>query len=231
MMHIKEKAKKILNQKNIMILISMAILVILMISATIAWFVLSRSTSVGGIGSKISEWDFIVSKESGGSPIGKDETLDFNVDSFLNVTTGKMAPGTTGTIDLYVRTTTDVVTGYQLYVDKTELSMLIDQEHDYSDILKKHLIFYTDNTYTTEITDNQPLTGTLKKNQEKKVTIYWKWPYEGDEIMPNTIVDSKEIEAFLKQYDEEDNLISQYRNYISGDIKITAYGVQAESQP
>lgn len=228
MMHIKEKAKKILNQKNIMILISLTILVILMISATIAWFVLSRTVSVEEIGNKISEWDFVVSKQSGGNPIGQNETLDFNVDSFLNVSQGKMAPGTTGTIEFYVRTTTDVVTAYRVYVDKTELSMLVDDEHDYSDILKKHLIFYTDNTYTTEITDDKPLIGTLTKNQEKKVVVYWKWPYEGDEIMPDTLVDSEEIEAFLKQYDEEDCLISKYRSYISGNIKITAYGVQAE---
>lgn len=228
MMHLKEKAKKIINQKHVMMLISMAILVIMLISATIAWFVLSRTASVESFGGKISEWDFLISKRSGGSPIRPNETLDFKVDDFLNVKKGKMAPGTTGTIEFYVKTTTDVVTAYRVYVDKSELSMIVDDKHDYSDILKKHIVFYTDDTYQTEISEEHPFTGTLKQNEEKKIVLYWKWPYEGSEIMPDTIVDDEEIEAYLKEYDEEDGLISKYRNYISGNIGIIAYGVQEE---
>ncbi len=228
MMHLKEKVKKIFNQKHVMMLISMAILVIMLISATIAWFVLSRTASVNSFGGKISEWDFLISKTSGGSPIRPNETLDFKVDDVLNVKKGKMAPGTTGTIEFYIKTTTDVVTAYRVYVDKSKLSMKVDDKHDYSDILKKHIVFYTDDTYQTEISEKEPFTGTLKQNEEKKIVLYWKWPYDGSEIMPDTIVDEKEIKEYLKQYDEEDNLISEKRNYISGNIGITAYGVQEE---
>lgn len=49
--------------------------------------------------------------------------------------------------------------------------------------------------------------------------------------MPDTITAPEDIKTFLKNYDDEDCLISKYRDSISGNIvlNINAYGKEPET--
>lgn len=215
------------RKKKILIILTMLITVMLGITA-FAWFVMNSSVGADGLDSKIASWDFIISLTPGGAPIGDNEKVEINVDSFLNVKEGKMAPGTTGTITLYARTSSDTIASALVYLDVSSLMMKDNADNDISDILKKHLVFYGDSSFTNIVDMDNPVSFDVEKDVEKTITIYWKWPYEGDEIMPDNITDDDEIAAFLRQYDEEDCLISEYRNNITGNIEVSVVAVNKQ---
>lgn len=220
------RRNKIQKAKNTTMLgISFMVVLVLLVAVTVTWFVFSLQTGIRGNSLKVSEWDFIVSKTEGGEPINDGDHIDLLVDDFTNVTTGMMASGTTGKIKLYVRTTSDVVTSCSFALDKSGLTLKVDDTTDYSEILQKHLCFYKDAEMTQEISMENAYTFDLQKGEEKEVNIYWKWPYEGDEIMPDTITDETEKKTFLKQYDDEDCLISEHREKISGNIALNISGI------
>lgn len=227
-----KKKKRIFEkfQKSSMLMISVAIAVILLVAVTVTWFTLGMQVKVEGIGGKVSEWDFIVSLTPDGPQIGENDRISFEVDDFTNVTQGKMAPGTTGTITFYVRTTSDVVAGCQIYLDKSGLTMKVDEDNDYSEILRNHLKFYADAAYTEEIDMTVPMDVEVAIGESKEIVIYWKWPYEGDEIMPEDITEPEAVAQFMKNYDDEDCLISRYRDNIAGNITLSLSAVSKEPE-
>lgn len=232
-----KKVKEKINSKNLMILISAVVMLILLISATVAWFVLSRDAKINLFNNKISEWDFIVSDTSGGEPISDSSVLNFNIDEFVNVKNKAMAPGTYGSFDLYIRTSTDVVTEYTLFLDNTGLRLEVysddaqnDEEkeaekEENSSMLRKHIRFYQDEQHTKELNMTEPLKGQLQANTEEKVTIYWYWLYDGsDEISDDMTQEEKE--EFLRKWDLEDNFISDNKDKLSGTVNISVFASQ-----
>ena len=226
------------KKKAIMILIPVLILVVVPVSVA-AWYILSRNAGVNMFGGKMSKWDLIVSDTPGGDPIEEGEFLKINVDEFTNVTSGVMAPGTYGTIDLYIRTTSDVVSEYAIYVDKTKLrldaydstatgSEIQEQKDANSKMLQKHIKFYTDSTFTKEVDMDTPLVGSIELGKEAKATIYWYWVYDGSDDVPSNITNDADIQDFLYQWDLDDCFISDNQDKLSGNLEVYVSAYQQE---
>ena len=239
----KEKRKlnifKVVNKKNVMSSVSAVTLLILIITASVAWYVLQRSATIREIGSKISEWDFIVSTESMGRPLETDEAIDILANSIKanEIGTGKLAPGSYGSIKLYVRTSADVASDYYLTIDKANLKINVDDVQDalytteeLTQILHSHIKFYADDAYTQEVNLTQAITGELALGQEEEVEIFWVWHYDGSFLCNETMTD-EEKKQIMNQYDEEDVVISDYKEYIEGSIRIAVAGTQLQPQP
>lgn len=227
-LNLRNKIQKIKN--STMLGISVMVVLVLLVAVTVTWFVFNLQTNIKGNSLQVSDWDFIVSKTTGGPRINDGDTIDLLVDDFTNVTTGVMAPGTTGSIKLFVKTTSDVVTSCNITLDKSQLTLKVDDSNDYSEILQNHICFYKDAQMTQKISMEDAYTFDLTKGEEKEVNIYWKWPYEGDEIMPDTITDEADQKAFLRKYDDEDCIISKYRNKIDGSIELQISGTSKKPE-
>ena len=156
-------------QNSTLISVSVLLVLILLIAVTVTWFLFNVQTGTNGLSMKVSEWDFIVSKTSGGEPIGEGDTIDLNVDTFSNVNDEKIAPGTTGSITLYIRTATDVISNCIVRLDKSKLTLKVDNNNDYSDILSGHFYFYSDEAMTKEVSMDAPIIIDLVKGVEKEV--------------------------------------------------------------
>ena len=232
------KINKIPGKKYVLIFTMPVILLILLISATGAWFVLSRNARVDLFDGKISEWDLVVSDTPGGPPITDGQNIKLNYTDFTNVSKGVMAPGTYGTINLYIRTSTNVVTDYAVYIDRTGLKLdaysgtsltpeeIERQKEANSRMLQEHFRFYLDSDFTREVNMSEPITGTLAPGHEDKITIYWYWLYDGENNIPEDLADEEEIEAFLRQWDLYDCFISDHSDRLSGDIEIHVTATQ-----
>lgn len=234
------KIKKVFNSKNTMIIIAPIIMLILLITATGAWFVLSRNAGVDLFSGKVSQWDLVVSDTPGGEPISDGDTLEISFAEFTNVTSKVMAPGTYGTVDFYIRTTTDATTDYSVYIDKSGLmlnaysddadtSAKIQEEiAANSEMLQNHIRFYMDEDLTREVNMTEPFTGSIAPNSEDKVTIYWYWLYDGTDNVPSELTDEADIQQFLTQWDMDDCFISDNQDKLVGNIEIHVAASQQE---
>ena len=244
----KENIKVFFN-KNSKIIISIVVLLIMLVAATVAWYVLNATSRIEEFSGKISEWDFIVSDTPGGRQITENDVVLVKMNKFTNVKEGRMAPGTFGYSTLYIRAT-DIVTGYAITLDSSTLTFKIPVEgndlsnenidlpqittsesgayYDFTYLLDKHFRFYEDAECVQEIKMNEPAMGELTPNVEKAVNIYWKWLYDGSDSIPEDITDVNLKKEFLLKWDYEDNFISKYKQYIDGSIKIVAVGTQSE---
>ncbi len=232
------KIRKIFNSKSAMVIITPVIMLILLFAATGAWYVLSRDTAVEVFNGKMSQWDFIISATPGGEPIREGENLQINIKNFVNVTDEVLAPGTYGTFEFYIRTTTDVTTDYQVYIDKSGLRLDvasdnavtpddIQAEKDANSLmLQKHFKFYADKEMTQEIDRVTPMRGSIPPNSEVKATVYWCWLYDGSDCVPENITDELEIQEFLRNWDLEDCFISDNRDFVSGMVDISVSATQ-----
>ncbi len=214
---------KVFNKKKAIMIIIPVLIIVLIPVIVGAWYILSKNAGVNMFGGKMSQWDLIVSDTPGGDPISEDDLLKINVDEFTNVTSGVMAPGTYGTIDLYIRTTSDVVSEYAIYVDKTGLKL-----DDKSQMLQNHIKFYMDNSFTQEVDMNTPLVGSIDKGKEVKATIYWYWVYDGTNDIPANLTSEAEIQEFLRQWDLDDCYISDNQDKLSGGLEIYVSAYQQE---
>ena len=227
--------KKLHRKKHVMSFVAAIALVILIITASVAWFVLQRSGIIDGFGTKVSEWDFIVSLESQGEPLQYDQSIDILANSIKTneIGQGKLAPGSKGSIDLYIRNASDVATNYVLTIDNAKLRIEVDKS-DYTSeeltaILHSHLKFYADESYSKEVSIDSPIEGDLVIGKEEKVTIYWVWHYDGSFLCNEEMSDS-EKKQIINKYDEEDVIISEHRENIKGSIRIAVSGMQKEPQ-
>lgn len=221
-----------------MAIITPVIMLILLFAATGAWYVLSRDTAVEVFNGTMSQWDFVISATPGGEPIEEGEVLQMNFTEFANVTSGVLAPGTYGTFEFYIRTTTDVATDYLVYIDKSGLRLdvasanavtpeQIQAEKDANSImLQKHFKFYADKDMTQEIDTVNPMSGTVPPNSEVKATVYWCWLFDGSDSVPEGIANETEIKSFLYQWDLEDCFISDNREFASGQVGISVAATQ-----
>lgn len=225
------------KKKHVMSAVSAIALLILLISASVAWFALQRSGIIEGIGTKVSEWDFIVSLESMGEPLEYDQSIDILANSIKTneIGKGKLAPGSYGSIDLYIRNSSEVASDYLLTIDKTKLRIDFgDDRTQYSaseltKYLHTHIKFYADKEYTKEVSVDNPIEGELVLGEEQKVTIYWVWHYDGEFLCTDEMTEEEKSKVMTK-YDEEDVIISENRQYIIGSIRIAVSGTQKEPQ-
>lgn len=232
------KIRKIFNSKSAMIIITPVIMLILLFAATGAWYVLSRDTAVEVFNGTISKWDFVISATPGGEPIAEDEVLNIDFMEFTNVTSDTLAPGTYGTFEFYIRTTTGVTTDYQVFIDKSDLRLdvassnavtpeNIQAEKDANSLmLQKHFKFYADKEMTQEIDMINPMRGTVPPNSEVKATVYWCWLYDGSNSVPEGITDEAQIREFLLEWDLEDCFISENREFASGHVGVSVTATQ-----
>ena len=232
------KIRKIFNSKSAMTIITPVIMLILLFAATGAWYVLSRDTAVEVFNGKMSQWDFVISATPGGEPIAEDEKLQIDFMKFTNVSTDVLAPGTYGSFEFYIRTTTDVTTDYLVYIDKSNLRLdvasdnavtpeEIQAEKDANSLmLQKHFKFYADKEMTQEINSVTPMSGSIPPNSEVKATVYWCWLYDGSDCIPDSITDEAKKQEFLYAWDLEDCFISDNRVFASGMVGISVAAAQ-----
>ncbi len=215
--------KKIFNKKNSIAILITAIVITLIPVGVGAWYILSRNAGVNMFGAKISQWDLIISDTPGGKPLKDGDSIDIKVSDFVNVTSGVMAPGTYGTIDLYVRTTSDTVSEFAIYIDESQLKLGDDYE-----IIQKHFKFYTDETFTKEVNMKEPLVGSISPNKEVKATVYWYWAYDGSDDIPTNLTTQAEIDKFLYEWDLEDCFISDNQDKLGGNLHVYVSAYQQE---
>ncbi len=126
------------------------------------------TASVSGNGSvTVAKWDF--ANENAFGDEGKSFTV--NLDGTYHASTlvaGKIAPGTQGSFDVAL-TNADSEVG-------VDFSVTVGTVTDKPTNLK----FYTDNTYSTELTASDPITGQIAAQDGTGVTlkVYWQWVYE-----------------------------------------------------
>lgn len=114
--------KQKVNMKSIKSIISVVVSLMMLIAATIAWFVLQSRASIDGLDAGAAKEEFVVSKEKNGTQIEVgDDSLSFTMDDFVNVADQKMAPGTSGKFDLWVRTSSNAVTKFIIRLDNSEM--------------------------------------------------------------------------------------------------------------
>ena len=97
-------------------------------------------------------------------------------------------------------------------------------------MLQNHIRFYQDAEHTIELSMTSPIKGELKANEEVKVSIYWYWLYDGNEAIPEDLTDEDEIQSFLKQWDLDDNFISNNSDKLSGAIDVSVFASQQKPQ-
>ena len=209
-----------MKKKLIVILIALVAMIPVTVSA---WYVLSRNAGVNMFGGKISQWDLIVSDTPGGKPIGDGELVNLNFKEYSNINANVMAPGTSGTIDLYIRTNSDVFSQYAIYLDESQLCLGDDFE-----IIQKHFKFYMDEALTKEINLENPMIGEVAPNKEVKATIYWCWVYDGSDDIPKNLTKQEDIAEFLLEWDKEDCYISDNRELLGGELQIYVNAYQQE---
>lgn len=128
------------------------------------------TTAVTGTGTaSVAAWSFKVNNQSTATITGIALT-----DTTLNskVTSGKVAPGTDGQL--------------QVSLDATGSDVAIDWTVEISNVANKptNLKFYSDNTFNTPLTETSgkyTVSGTIALNAvgtAVTVPIYWKWAYE-----------------------------------------------------
>lgn len=136
------------------------------------------TTTVAGTGSAIvAKWAPSFKGKTGGASGTFNDSVDVELkDTTLGnkVTDGKIAPGTDGSFSIQISPgATDVMFKYSI-----TLSNFTNQP--------KNLKFYSDSTFTTELTEKSAGSGIyeLYKDEEMALngadvtkTIYWQWPY------------------------------------------------------
>ena len=156
------------KKKNVLIVV-----LFLLLAVTIGFSAYTYSKYVSELNDKsgsavVAKWDFVNDNQN--------TTLvplmaTYNAATLVN---GKIAPGTEGSFSItLVNTNTDVGVNYSIKIGTIQNK-------------PTNLKFYSDNTYTTEMTvGSTEMTGSLSPNDSTGVTktIYWKWAYnttEGD---------------------------------------------------
>lgn len=279
--------KRIISNKSNLIKIAMLFLIVMVITASRAWYVLERGGNIRLFKddfSNISEWKFKVYTDEQCTKLLENEN-----DLFTNSITSSryekvdennnnekspmkmLVPGVEGQFDLYVVSSDDVSTDYDLYINKDNLSIVdivqdengnsVEQINEtYSKILQRHIVFYSEKTenpssvaqgqddddivraaYSGEINKEVPMKGTVlygKATQQKplKITVYWLWQYDGQFLVdqfnsgnwPTEMANiyGSDGSTILAKYDEEDEILNQYKRNIRGYIGIDVKAIE-----
>lgn len=113
----------------------------------------------------VAKWAFEAENKETDLEVALGETYDAE-----SLVSGKIAPGTKGNFSIKL-TNKDSEVGVQYSISLKEIG----------DTVPANLKFYTNDTYTTELTTTStPITGKIAAGDETgaTATIYWKWDYE-----------------------------------------------------
>lgn len=169
------------NKKSVLIMV--LLLLVAVTSAYVANTYAKYIGDVSGNGSaEVAAWTFETDNASSVSNISLSQTANATT-----LTSGKIAPGTSGSFDIALKNTNSDV-GVDFTVALGAISGKPDNLH-----------FYKDSGYTTEIIPGtDTITGQLKAKDATGVslTIYWKWEYETGAVTNGVAAgDSKDTEA------------------------------------
>ena len=147
---------------------SLTIVVLLLVVGVTAGYVASTYAKyTSDLGTKngtatVAKWAFTSENQSKTLQINLDETYDENT-----LVANRIAPGTAGSFSI------------TLSNEQSEVGVDYVLDIGTATNVPTNLKFYSDNTYTTEITNTKRVTGTLAPGATgENVTIYWKWEYE-----------------------------------------------------
>lgn len=197
--------KKKFDQRIIMRIEMVILIVITIIAITLTWFVMANHSREEGWNLQAHGDEYLkVALEPGGEDVGiltlSGNTVEADVQLpqyyDINVSGSAkklMAPGVSGKIDLYITSLSPVVERCSVsmnsvpeYIDSVSANTILKQKVE--NLVNGHVQFYTDydetqGTYSGLIGEGSPLiVEDLKENEERKVTLYWIWFYEYRDI-------------------------------------------------
>lgn len=187
--------KKKLSRETVLKIELLLVLVVTVIAVTIAWFVLFNQAKASEVSLKSSTAEHIrVALVPGGEDVlellESEAFVDINMPEFYNMDAGMMAPGVYGHFDLYITALSPVATectiGVKSISDYIE-EVIIDEAAvaELDKLVAGHIQFYTtyeNDNYSGVIKPESVINVPLSYNEEKKVTIYWRWFYEYTDI-------------------------------------------------
>lgn len=183
--------KKKLSRETVLKIELLLVLVVTVIAVTIAWFVLFNQAKASGVSLKSSTAEHIrVALVPGGEDVlelsESEAFVDINMPEFYNMDTDMMAPGVYGHFNLYITALSPVATECTIglnHISEYIEEVMVDEATvaELDKLVAGHIQFYT--TYENDIYSGVIKPGThinvpLSYNEEKKVTIYWRWFYE-----------------------------------------------------
>lgn len=187
--------KKKLSRETVLKIELLLVLVVTVIAVTIAWFVLFNQAKASGVSLKSSTAEHIrVALVPGGEDVlelsGDEALININMPEFYNMDADMMAPGVYGHFDLYITALSPVATectiGVRSICDYIEEVVTDDAAVEELDrLVAGHIQFYTtyeNDNYSGVIKPESVINLPLSYNEEKKVTIYWRWFYEYTDI-------------------------------------------------
>ncbi|MBR1692637.1 MAG: hypothetical protein IJ711_07670 [Lachnospiraceae bacterium] len=198
--------KKKFDQRIVLRIEMIILIVITIIAVTLAWFVLNNHSLVKGMNLTAQDDEYLrVALQPGGEDVdiltlsGNTVEADVQLPYYYNINEINsdrklMAPGVYGQVDLYITALSPMLK--QCSVSVNSIPEFIDSVSENSAqtealgaLLDGHIQFYQTRDeenkgtgYTGLITDENPLVVDLEENVEKKVTIYWIWFYEYRDI-------------------------------------------------
>lgn len=187
--------KKKLSRETVLKIELLLVLVVTVIAVTIAWFVLFNQAKASEVSLKSSTAEHIrVALVPGGEDVlellESEAFVDINMPEFYNMDAGMMAPGVYGHFDLYITALSPVATectiGVKSISDYIE-EVIIDEAAvaELDKLVAGHIQFYTtyeNDNYSGVIKPESVINVPLSYNEEKKVTIHWRWFYEYTDI-------------------------------------------------
>lgn len=221
------------RQKNpkIILKIETGILILVtVISITIAWFVHLSDARARDMSLQISTADYLkVALKQGGKDVlelqGSDAYISINMPEFYDLEANKMAPGVYGHFDLYITAKSPVAKNCEIYAElipefQNSIKDNDEVKSEINNLLKGHIQFYTKNengTYSGLIEKDNKYVVPLNYNSEEKVTIYWVWfyeytdiPQEGRNFLPENYFEKNKYQPALADTYTEKELVNFY---------------------
>ena len=242
--------KKHSKREAIRIVVMTTVVIALLGSATVAWFLKGSPAAVRNMEITMDDKGDISAKvkvEDGSyknlSQIGTGDnvkyTIDLNIVAQDNIEENTFAPGAYGKVEFQLKSNTSLVDGYSIQITpsievnekyvETSLS-----EEDLFELVKMHIKFYAVNdsgNYSKVIPyydenainiDECKLTGDLSEGVWEDVTLYWYWPYEYTNVPDKDNEDSPVYDEYEK-YRELNTLTEQIEAYDWDDTYIGNY--------
>ena len=185
---------RMIEQKFILLVLSLTLLVAVTFYATQAWF--TKMTSVSGLRFDVAQWDFAANQ------LVDDRIV--NVYQYASLANQVAAPGTAGIIPIELSATdsqTDI--DYYITVDKSSMG------EEFQDRI---FFYFKDETGLQKefLNEGEDLAGTLLRGQTKVITIYWKWIYEL-ELIPEGQYDAYTPEqlSIMAEHHRYDTLVGK----------------------
>lgn len=169
-----------MNKKSLLIIV-LLVLVGLTTGYVASTYAKYTSTVTGSGTATVAKWAFSTDNASQSITIALNPTV--HASTLVN---GKIAPGTTGSFNIaLVNTNSEVGVDFSIALDSISNK-------------PTNLKFYSDSTYTTELTPGtSTITGQLTAGDSTGVTVpvYWRWEYETSSIATNDPIDTADGEA------------------------------------